>query len=215
VVLITIALALILNAEPADGGGEAASIASSSKLSTALKVTQVDGSGGTMHFAQKTVISCVRCGRPLQLKTETGPLIDHVVELGDKRFLLLGWSSGGGGQQSVHALLVHVASGGPELIDELEWSTARADRGVLVMATPEGWRIGLPQPRLQSAQLSVSSGKPRSSAELGKGGFFVPVSPELKAFSYSPPFGERLPLRGNVGWVTLSEAGFTAPEGPR
>src|SRR4051794_16580668 len=104
--LQAVAVAVLLNAAPVwlelghgtDGGIDAPSIAGSDKLTTELEVKQVNESGGTMHFASKTVISCARCGRPLQLAS--APLIDHVLELGDRNFLLLGWSSGGGGEQS-------------------------------------------------------------------------------------------------------------------
>lgn len=124
--LLTFALAFALNAAPdagpdeeeepdapawrelgeGDGGLEAPSIASSGKLSTALTVKQVSGSGGTMHFVEETLISCSRCGAPLKLKS--APLINHVLDVGEKRYLLLGWSSGGSGTQTVNVLLVHV-----------------------------------------------------------------------------------------------------------
>ena len=142
--LLTIALALALSAEAdagadeeepeaprwrelgeGDGGLDAPPIATSGKRSTALTVKQVSGSGGTMHFAETTVISCGRCGTPLELKSAASPLIDQVIELGEKRYLLLGWTSGGGGTQAIHVLLVHVGAGGPELIDQLEWYSTR------------------------------------------------------------------------------------------
>ena len=217
--LLTIAL-LTLNAAPwlelgrgADGGVEAPSIASSGKLSTALELKQVNDSGGTMHFASKTVLSCAACGRPLQLATSA--LIDHVVDLGESRFLLLGWSSGGGGEQSVHALLVRLGTNGPELVDQLVWSTTRADRGILIASSPEGWRIGLPQPRPSSdldfePSLSVTSlGRTsRRVTKLVKAGFFAPLPEGLAAFAYCPPFGEGLRVHANVGWVRITAKGF-------
>jgi hypothetical protein len=233
--LLTIALALTLTAEPdagldeapeegprwqelgeGDGGVDAPSISGSAKLSTALTVKQVSRSGGTMHFAEKTVISCGRCGAPLVLKREQAPLIDHVLDLGGRRYLLLGWSSGGNGFQSVQVLLVAVGPQGPQLIDELDWFSSRSDRGVLLASTPQGWRIGFPQPPSQDddffdANLRVASGKSRHAADLEKSGFFQPVPAGLVAFAYCPPFGEGIRLRGNAGWLRVTATGFKAP----
>lgn len=234
---LTFALALALNAAPdagpddeeepeapawrelgeGDGGLEAPSIANSGKRSTALTVKQVSGSGGTMHLAEKTVISCGRCGAPLALRSAA--LIDHVLDVGEKRYLLLGWSSGGSGTQSVHVLLVHVGPGGPELIDELQWYSTRGEAGILLASTPQGWRVGFPQlptgdeeyDQDYGSSLKLGAKEYRKASHMAKTGFFKPVSAGLVAFAYCPPSGKGMRLHGHAGWLRVTATGFKTP----
>lgn len=233
--ILGIALALALTAEPdagaageqeeddaptwrefgdGDGGVEAPPIFSSGKFSTGLTVKQKSGSGGTMHFAESTTVSCGRCGPPLQLGDSA--LIDHVLDLGQKRYLLLGWSSGGSGRQSLHLFLIHVGANGPKVVDELSWGTTRAESGVLLSPTKDGWRIGIPQPVIGDAEfeqdygtrLSVKALKGRDGTQLLKAGFFKPPPAGLVAFAYVPPFPHGIRAHGNIGWVRPTESGF-------
>lgn len=198
-----------------DGGIEAPAVFEAVKRSTALTVKQSSGSGGTMHFSEQTVVSCGRCGAPLVLPGSA--LIDHVIDLGQKRSLLLGWSSGGSGMQTTHVLLVEVGAGGPRLVDELEWFTTRGERGLLLASTPQGWRIGLPKLEVRDeeyeqdygAVLSLRSAKSRKAAELRAAGFFKPTPPGLVAFGYAPPGGEGLRVRVDTGWLRVTGKGFS------
>jgi hypothetical protein len=70
------------------------------------------GSTGTMHYADELRLSAGRSG-PLILKSELSsgkliPLPGPQYRIDDSHVLLLGWSSHGGGMQTIHALLVHL-----------------------------------------------------------------------------------------------------------
>ena len=100
-------------------------------------------------------------------------------------------------------------------------------RGILLVSSPEGWRIGLPEPYWAKPDLDFepslslsggrgrsdprNPGKSRSVSRLVKAGFFTPVPSGLTAFAYCPPFGEGLRVRANVGWLRVTATGFTAP----
>jgi len=197
-----------------DGGLDAPPLFSSKKLSTALTVHQKSGSGGTMHFAESTTITCAKCTTPLRLTNDA--LIDHVLALGEQRYLLLGWASGGSGRQSLHVLLVHVGASGPRVIDELTWSTSRSESGVLLASTPQGWRIGIPQPitgdeeyeQDYGTRLSFKGLAQRRGTDLLKSGFFKPVPTGVSAWGYVPPFPHGIRARGNVGWLRATATGF-------
>jgi hypothetical protein len=138
-----------------------------------------------------------------------------VLDLGERRYLLLGWASGGSGRQSLHVLLIHVGPTGPRLVDELKWSTTRSESGVLLTSTPQGWRIGIPQPTIgdeeyeqdYGTRLSFKSLKGRDGMQLFKAGFFKAPPPGLVAFGYAPPFRHGIRAR-SVGWVRATASGF-------
>src|SRR3981189_1560788 len=74
----------------------------------------VPGSSGTMHFVDELRLS-VGSSAPLILKPEPGgkliPVPGPQYRIDDSHILLLGWSSYGGGMQTIHALLVQVDNG--------------------------------------------------------------------------------------------------------
>src|SRR5260221_10384799 len=94
-----------------------------------LKVETVSPAGtGTTHYAVELRLS-VGASAPLVLKTVPGgkliPLPGPQYPIDDAHVLLLGWSSYGGGMQTIHALLVHLENGNVTLQRELTLTTSR------------------------------------------------------------------------------------------
>jgi hypothetical protein len=112
---------------------------------------------GTTHVAEQ--LTLVAAGGTLDLVAdEQGlvehvpmlheqplPLVDHVLAAGTSRWIVLGWSSYGGGMQSEHVWLVEDGKSGPQIVDSIMWTTTRRAAGVAVDASAAP-RIGVPLP---------------------------------------------------------------------
>ena len=76
------------------------------------------GSTGTSHYADALRLR-VADGPALILKSQGDgallPLPGPQFPLGENHVLLLGWSSGGGGMETIHALLLKIDGGKPTL----------------------------------------------------------------------------------------------------
>jgi hypothetical protein len=100
---------------------------------------------GTTHVADELVITTKRGKLRLQSDEESGnalPLVEKVYDAGRGRWVVLGWSSFGGGMETVHAWIVDAT---PRVLDKLEWTTDRSHAGVAV-DTSSGVRVGIPLP---------------------------------------------------------------------
>ncbi len=100
---------------------------------------------GTTHVADELVITTKRGKLRLESDEESGlaiPLVEKVYSAGRGRWVVLGWSSFGGGMETVHAWIVDAT---PRVIDKLEWTTDRSHAGVVVDAS-NGVRVGIPLP---------------------------------------------------------------------
>src|SRR5258708_2566967 len=94
-----------------------------------LRVETVSPTGtGTTHYADELRLS-VGASVPLVLKTQLGgkliPLPGPQYRIDDSHVVLLGWSSYGGGMQTIHALLAHLEDGRITLQRELTLTTSR------------------------------------------------------------------------------------------
>jgi len=177
-------------------------------------------STGTMHFAEIVVLRVGRA-RPLVLEGELAPIPGPYVRLGDSRFLLLGWSSGGSGMQTLHALSLAVVGGAVTLVAELTLQTDRLSSGLL-LRTGEGdqTRLGVPEPPAGFVHdadgwaLRTGPGDDeRFDLDGIRGLSFEEVAGQPGDILYSPPFGVG-PLPKRVAWVSVSPAGRFAPPTP-
>lgn len=112
---------------------------------------------GTYHYADQVKISA-NDAVPLVLKSdiEKGtivPIIGKQLAIAGNRYLLLGWSSQGGGMHTWHAWLVLVDQGKVSLQDRVEFSCQRAHFGMGIQENSAGDRIAIVPPKPDSLSL--------------------------------------------------------------
>ncbi len=115
-----------------------------------IAVTLPRGDTGNTHYAESVEIACGG-KQPLVLKTDMeagvlAPLMGREESAGSGSALLLGWSSWGGGMQTVHALLVRAGAERVALADRLDFTTDRSSAGILVLRRGGKLWLGIPRP---------------------------------------------------------------------
>ena len=165
---------------------------------------------GTMHYALRVTVA-VGDATPLVLEGPTLPIPGPHFRLRDSRFLLLGWSSGGAGMQTMHALLISVRRGAVVLDDEMTVTTDRSSAGLLVRAGPRSARIGLPQPPadypFNPEEWFLNLGKQSLDLQHMRELKFATVQSQkgdLFFNGFSPPAA--MPKR--VAWIDVTPKGF-------
>lgn len=186
-----------------------------------LSVKQRAGCGGTQHCAAPSVLRLF--GEPIRLASDRfgpeggrPPLLDAAVAVEPGRFLVLGWSSGGAGHSTLHALLLS-ASG---IEDEVVLHGWRARSCLVVERTATGWRVGVPVVRDDEGTTFVATSRERVSAanyatRLRLSAPSVPDrqrawTPALQARAYCPPVdGSALRTAVEFAWVAVEPRGFS------
>jgi hypothetical protein len=184
----------------------------------------VPGSSGTMHFVDELRLS-VGSSAPLILKPEPGgkliPVPGPQYRIDDSHILLLGWSSYGGGMQTIHALLVQVDNGTVTLQRELMLTAARTASALIVRRDGlSEIRLGVGEPagRLLSERdwllvFGPNSDQRLDMAQIRKLSFAAEAKRDADTL-YAPPFqNARFPAR--VAWLSVSASGFAPMGGGR
>jgi len=184
----------------------------------------VPGSSGTMHFVDELRLS-VGSSAPLILKPEPGgkliPVPGPQYRIDDSHILLLGWSSYGGGMQTIHALLVQVDNGTVTLQRELMLTAARTASALIVRRDGlSEIRLGVGEPagRLLSERdwllvFGPNSDQRLDMAQIRKLSFAAEAKREADTL-YAPPFqNARFPAR--LTWLSVSASGFAPMGGGR
>jgi hypothetical protein len=184
----------------------------------------VPGSSGTMHFVHELRLS-VGSSAPLILKPEPGgkliPVPGPQYRIDDSHILLLGWSSYGGGMQTIHALLVQVDNGTVTLQRELMLTAARTASALIVRRDGlSEIRLGVGEPagRLLSERdwllvFGPNSDQRLDMAQIRKLSFAAEAKRDADTL-YAPPFqNARFPAR--VAWLSVSASGFAPMGGGR
>jgi hypothetical protein len=193
--------------------------AQTAKPALNVQATYREGRTGTMHFAETLTLS-IAGSRPLQIprtNIRMGsylPIPGPSFRLPDGRFILLGWSSSGGGMETIHALLVGDRAGAVTVFDHLIYDTDRFHATVLVRTEPDGSvLIGVSEPldRLHDEEdWSLQYGLRRKHrlliAAIRKLAFETITSRSDDVF-YAPPFNATL-RTGRVAWVHVASSGF-------
>ncbi len=190
-----------------------------------LKVETVWPEGtGTSHYVDELRLS-MGASAPLVLRIQPGgkliPLPGPQYPIDDSHVLLLGWSSYGGGMQTIHALLVHLADGNVTLQRELMLTTARTASVLIVRRNgPNEIRLGVGEPAARphdETDWLLAFGPDRDQrldiAQIRKLAFAAALRREADAL-YAPPFqNARFPAR--VAWLSVSANGFALMTGGR
>ncbi|WP_257385974.1 hypothetical protein [Tahibacter caeni] len=187
------------------------------ELSVAATLPQ--DSTGTMHYAESLTIG-IGDAAPLRMQAPPGaellPLPGPCHRLGGRRFLLLGWSSSGGGMQSIQALVVAVRAGAVVRVDRLDYVSARTNAGLLVRRTGDGEvRLGVPEPGAdpvhEPADWALEFGAaPRRHLSLAglRALAFDVVEPAAGDTFYAPPL-QAAPTPARVAWMAITPSGFS------
>lgn len=183
-----------------------------------LKVETISPTGtGTTHYAVELRLSA-GASTPLVLKTQPGgkliPIPGPQYRVDDTHVLLLGWSSYGGGMQTIHALLVHLENGRVTLHRELTLTTPRTASALIVRRNgPNEIRLGISEPAGRPPDendwllaLGPDSDQQLNIAQFRKLAFAPERKREADAL-YAPPFqNARFPAR--VAWLSVNASGF-------
>jgi hypothetical protein len=172
-----------------------------------------------MHYAGRLVISDGEREEIVILAdVEAGvlaPIVHRQLALSHSHHLLLGWSSRGGGMQTIQALLV--GSEGERLLvsDWLKLTTGRASSGVFVARTDAGCRLGIPEPpeRVHNADSwELSAGGKKLDLKGIRALQFSRARPAAdRARFYRPPFESALPPVARIAWVAMQDGLFQLP----
>lgn len=176
---------------------------------------------GTSHHAERVTVKHGKHTIELVSSFEGGegtmaPLIEEVLPLGRDRFLLLGWSSHGAGQQANHALLLKASEGEMVILDELVSGTQRA-HAALLARTSAPPAIGVPQEAVDVDGDGDRWSFTTKHAELDRHQFgrlkARPSAAEAPGVvRYTPPFHERETHERRVVWFEVGERRFVVPE---
>jgi hypothetical protein len=182
------------------------------------------GSTGTMHFVDELRLSAGHSA-PLILKSDPSgtliPIPGPQYQIDDSHVVLLGWSSYGGGMQTIHALLVQVENNRVTLQRELTLTTARTASVLIVRRDdPNEIRLGVGEPagRLPDEDdwllvFGPDSDQRLNIAQIRKLAFATEAKREADAL-YAPPLqNARFPAR--VAWLSVSAGGFAPMTGGR
>ena len=169
---------------------------------------------GTMHYALALTFS-IPGARPLHLESDCClPIPGPHFRIAATRFVLLGWSSGGSGMQSLHVLSLGIRNGAVALNQELVLTTDRMNAGLLVRPNGTGGiAIGLLRPPADfvhnpedwSLGLGDESEEPLGLEQL-RGLPFKPVARMPGDVFYNPPLG-LCPFPEYVAWISETPEG--------
>ena len=216
-VLVGWLVLLVAGCGPDHSGGESpakAALMLGPRGPLQIEMQRPDGTG-TMHYAERTSI---RLGdmKPIVMTTDVGadrlaPILQAQLQLNDSRFLVLGWTSWGGGMQTNHAYLVGREGDTLRVVDRLEVRTGRGSAGLIVENGSDGTRIGMFEPPVEaheSGEWWVSIGGRRLDMDQIRHLTYVesPASGRATAF-YDPPFFSGR-ARGRVAWVVVRDGRF-------
>ena len=190
-----------------------------------LKVESLAPTGtGTTHYAVEMRLS-TGASEPLILRTQPGgkliPVPGPQYPIDDSHVLLLGWSSYGGGMQTLHALLVQVDNSGVKLQRELTLTAARMASPLIVRRDePNGLLLGVgePGPRLfNEGDWSLVLGPTKEDhldiGRIRKLAFVTEAKREADEL-YAPPF-QNAGFPARVTWLSVSAGGFAPMTGRR
>jgi len=191
-----------------------------------LRIETVSPTGtGTMHYADELRLGAGDSA-VLALKTDVArgkliPLPGPQYDIDDTHVLLLGWSSYGGGMQTLHAMLLQVGNGGVKLHRELTLTAARMAAPLIVRRNGPGQfllGIGEPGGRLLNEHdwllvLGPTAEERLDIAQIRKLVFVAEQKREADVL-YAPPVqNARFPAR--VAWLSVSANGFAPMAGGR
>src|SRR5262245_40375226 len=115
-----------------------------------IDVKMPDEATGTMHGAERVAIGLPGV-EPIVFEREPGdpddldigyPIYDHQIAISPTRYLVFGWSSTGGSNHTLHAMLIERRAKRLTMVDSLS-VTGRRDEMMLVRKTASGARIGI------------------------------------------------------------------------
>jgi hypothetical protein len=108
-------------------------------------VKMPDEATGTMHFAERVTITLPGI-EPFVYDAGLTPIFNDQVALSATRYLVLGWSSTEGTNQTLTLMLLERRRDHLALIDALTYTSSRGDSMVLVRPGSSGARIGITAP---------------------------------------------------------------------
>jgi hypothetical protein len=134
--------------------------------------------------------------------------------LGHRHVLLLGWSSTGGGAETLHALVLEVAPTGVELRRHVELTRPRSDSVLIVRRlAPTEILLGFLEPaagprRSEEDDYSLVLGSDRAEQlswpEVRKLSYTA-IEPHPSDYFYAPPFGSRMEATGSIPFVLVRD----------
>jgi len=177
------------------------------------------GDQGTTHFAEELIIAA-GSAEAFHITGEDVPIPGPSFRLAGSRYVLLGWSSVGGGLQSIHAYLLAVQDGKLKRLASLKYQTDRANAGILVRRTADGSvQLGLPEPPTQihePFEWSLSLGADTTVLRIGeiRRLTYEDAAPVKGDLLYSPPFeGAKVQGPSRVSWISITPNGFLVARG--
>ena len=175
---------------------------------------------GTMHFSEQLRLSVGdSAGLTLTTNVATGKLIPipgPQYRVDASHVLLLGWSSHGGGMQTVHAMLIQVENGSVKLHRELALTAGRALASLIVRHNGSNeilLGIGEPGSRMFGEHDWLLVLGPTAKERLDIEGIRqLPFAGDEKRAGdvfYAPPSGNT-PFPRRIAWFSVSGSGFAS-----
>ena len=165
---------------------------------------------GTYHSATKLDLHTAKATlvreQPDIEKLPVLPLIEKAVAIDPNHWVMIGWSSTGGGMETMVAWIVAASGKKLRVTDELYWTSDRAHAGLAIEDDKGKLRIGIPEMPKEGAHepgewaLQVGN-KNVAFAKLK----YKAASTKL----FDPPMEER-EVTGKVAWFTANGEKFVA-----
>ncbi len=174
---------------------------------------------GTCHNAERVRIESDGA-KPYEVETDLAngtiaPLFSNPIALGRERFLLLGWSSMGGGNHTFHAWLVSVKHGSVSVYSRLEFTCRRHHYGLVLQENNKQVRLGLNKPPEEGMALC------EWSLDINRKHFDWDEIRKLKYIDVGMVEPKVLVLfapketPSNVCWIEIGSNGFKIPKNAR
>lgn len=177
------------------------------------------GDTGTMHYVDELSVG-VGDATPLILASDVGggvlrPVPGPQYSVGDNDVVLLGWSSWGGGMQTVHAMLFHVDGKRVALRGELTFTGGRRETGFVMRRDGlQRMLLGIPEPSAVvheedewALRLGPEPAEPLKMEQIRKLPF-VDATRREGDQAYFPPFGSGAGATARVAWISVDANGF-------
>ena len=169
---------------------------------------------GTMHYAKRVKFSAENAVLKIETDVEAGclaPIVVRHLQVAKDTWLIIGWTSSGGGMETYYAWLLRTHGKQIKIEDRLDYTCERAQLGLLLRQQDDEWQVGIVAPPVNPGhadewKLGTKSGT-QDMAYISKLAY-IPVAVNDKMFIRTHYFQQPNESAQRVAWFNAGYHGF-------